>query len=366
MTLARAGWRRHAPGVSVDAYLPPDLALAAELRARASAEGFAKLGFARAEALGEEAVHLREFLAAGRHGSMDWLARTEQVRADPRHEGMVPEARSVIVLASAYARSAEEVGPSPGRVARYARGRDYHNVLERPLRRLERWLQERGYATRHSIDSRPVFERAWAARAGVGFVGKNACLIVPGVGSHVFLSTLVTAAPLPADEPMAERCGACRACLDACPTQAFVAPRVLDARRCVSYLTIEHAGSIDEDLRAGVGPWFLGCDGCQDVCPYNRGRLPEADATSPYRTHERWQNLSAADVLSMDDAAYLAFSEGSPARRLGRERAARNAALNLGNSGDKRHLPVLREASADPSPVVREAVAWAMARLEGQ
>ncbi|NOY93506.1 MAG: tRNA epoxyqueuosine(34) reductase QueG, partial [Deltaproteobacteria bacterium] len=200
----------------------------------------------------------------------------------------------------------------------------------------------------------------------LGFIGKNACLIIPGLGSHVVLSTLVTSAPLPPGEPMAERCGECRACLDACPTDAFLGPRELDARRCVSYLTIEHEGAIDADLRRGVGRWFLGCDACQDVCPYNRGHLPEPDATSPYRADERWARLEASDILRMDEDAYLAFSEGSPARRLGREGAARNAALNLGNSGDARHLPVLRDATRDASEVVREAARWAIEEIGGR
>lgn len=343
----------------------PDVALASELRAAAEAEGFDRVGFARAEALGEEAERLRRYLAAGRHGTMEWMASTEAVRADPRHEGMLPEARGVVVLAIRYGHAEAEVGPAPGRVARYAWGRDYHNVLKRPLRRLEAWLRSRGYATRHSVDSRPVFERAWAVRAGLGFIGKNSCLIIPGLGSHVLLCTLVTSATFPQSAVMSERCGECTACLDACPTRAFVGPRELDARRCVSYLTIEHPGSIPESLRAGVGRWFLGCDACQDVCPFNQGKLATGPAPEAYAPHPRWASVTAAQILRMDEPTYLAFAEGSPARRMGRERAARNAALNLGNTGDARHARVLqRAAEGDPSPLVREAAIWALAQLE--
>lgn len=335
----------------------------ARLRSAALNEGFDRVGAAPVSPLDPEGARLREFLAGGRHGTMGWLERTADVRLDPAHEGMLPGARSVVVMAQRYGAGDDPVGPSPGRVARYARGRDYHNVLRRPLRRLVRLLVEAGYVARFSADAQPVYERAWAVRAGLGFIGKNACLIVPGLGSHLVLATLVTSAPLPVAEPVTERCGDCRSCLDACPTAAFLGPRQLDARRCVSYLTIEHPGAIDDALREGVGTWFLGCDACQDVCPFNRGVASSAPAPAPYQASERWASVEATDILRMDGEAYLAFSEGSPARRMGRERAARNAALNLGNGGDRRHLPVLREAIEDESEVVREAARWALARL---
>lgn len=338
--------------------------ITAALRARATELGFAAFGVARAEALEEEGAQLRAYLAAGRHGQMGWLENTADVRIDPTTPGMVEGALSVVVLAAPYARSSERVGPAPGRIARYARGRDYHNVLSKRLRKLERWLREQGFETRHSVDSRPVLERAWAERAGIGFIGKNSCLIVPGMGSHLFLACLVTHAPLVANAPMKRRCGDCRLCLDACPTNAFVGPRQLDARRCISYLTIEHDGVIDDELKPGVGDWLLGCDACQDICPYNRTSLPPADQTQPYAADPRWAERSAADILSMSAEEYGAWAIGTPMRRPGRNRMARNAAVVLGNTRQRVHLPVLQSATQDADEAVRDAALWAVKRCD--
>lgn len=342
-------------------------ALEARVKALARELGFARVGIARAEALEPEGAQLRAFVAKGRHGGMGWLADTVEVRADPRHPGMVPGAESVVVLVAPYARPGGEarVGPAPGRVARYARERDYHNVLRKKVRKIEALLREAGHRARWSVDSRPVLERAWAERAGVGFVGKNCCLIVPGLGSHVFLATVVTTARLEADAPMARRCGACRLCLDRCPTEAFAGPRELDARRCVSYLTIEHEGPVDPALREGLEDWIFGCDACQDVCPYNRTAPPEPSVTEPYAAHGRWEAVDAEGLLAMEEEAFLAWAEGSPARRSGRTRMARNAAYVLGNVGERRHLPVLREAArGHEDEGVREAARWAGERIE--
>ncbi len=295
---------------------------------------------------------------------MRWMADTLDVRLDPTQAGMLPGARSVLALAAPYARTDGPEGPSPGVVARYARGRDYHNVLGKRARKLAQLLRDEGHAARVSVDSVPVLERAWAQRAGLGFVGKNCCLIIPGLGSHVLLAAVVTDAELPADEPMTERCGSCRLCLDACPTEAFVAPRELDARRCISYLTIEHRGAIDELLRAPMGRHLFGCDDCQDVCPFNRTAPPPDATTAPFAPAPRL-SLEAVELLRMDDEAYIAWSTGSPLRRPGAERMARNAAIVLGNTRERRHLPVLREAaSRHPSEVVRDAAGWAAARIE--
>jgi epoxyqueuosine reductase len=341
-----------------------DHALRRRLEERAEELGFVRLGVARVEPLGREADALRRWLARGYHASMQWMADTAEVRLDPSHPGMLPEARSVVVLVTPYGRAAEREGPPPGVVARYARGRDYHNVVGKRMRKLAKLVREAGHAVRMSVDSLPVLERAWAQRAGVGFVGKNCCLIVPGLGSHVFLSTLVTAAELPADEPMAERCGSCRRCLDACPTDAFTAPRELDSRRCISYLTIEHRGPIDEPLRAPLGSHLFGCDDCQDVCPFNRTAPAPPERTEPFAADPRL-DVGADAILRMDDAEHEAWARGSPLRRPGREGLARNAALVLGNSGDRRHLPVLRDAAErDPSPTVRDAARWALERFD--
>jgi epoxyqueuosine reductase len=327
--------------------------------------GFARVGVAHAERLCPEAERLDAWLAAGYQGSMEYMRRTAEVRVDPTHPGMLSEARSVVVLAAAYPGVASPGPiPSPGRIARYAQGRDYHNVLHRRLKGLTRLLRTEGFAARASVDSMPVMERAWAQRAGIGFVGKNCCLIVPGVGSHVFLCAVITSAPLDADAPMAERCGECRLCLDRCPTRAFVSARVMDARRCISYLTIEHRGSIDDNLRPEMEDWLFGCDACQDVCPYNRAIRAADAASSEFAGSERWRGLDAEALLQMDDARFSAFAAGSPLRRARREGIARNSAIVLGNRGSRRSLRVLdHAAAADPSAVVRETAAWAAARI---
>lgn len=340
--------------------------LKAALVKRARDLGFARVGVARAERLSLEADQLSAWLAAGRHGDMDYMARTEEVRADPCHAGMLPSARSVVVLVTPYARSepaeAGAAGVSRvGRIARYARGRDYHNVLHKRLRKLSAQLREEGHTVRAAVDSMPVLERAWAERAGVGFVGKNCCLIVPGLGSHVFLSALVTSAAMPADAAMTRRCGSCDACLRACPTQAFVGPRQLDARRCISYLTIEHRADIEASLRPGMEDWLFGCDACQDVCPFNRTRPVDPAETEPFAARDY---PDAAGFLALDTDAFAALAVGSPLKRAGRAGLARNAAIVLGNRGDRRALPVLQQAAErDPEDIVRRAAQWALERL---
>jgi epoxyqueuosine reductase len=340
-------------------------ALTGEIKALALELGFARVGIARAERLPEDAARLDAWLAAGHHGQMAYMQDTREVRADPTHADMLPSAQSVIVLAMPYARSAALLGPAPGRIARYAQGRDYHALLYDRTRAIKRRLRAASATARACVDTLPALERAWAARSGVGFVGKNACLIVPGVGSHVLLSLVLTSAPLTPDAPIKERCGECRLCLDACPTQAFLGPRQLDARRCVSYLTIEHEGEIAEPLRPGIGTWLFGCDACQDVCPYNKTTQLAPPERDPFAPRDRLAELGAEDFLRMDEAVFDRYSRGSALRRAGRDGMARNAAIVLGNAGDKRHLPILqRTAAHDASEVVREAARWASERLQ--
>jgi epoxyqueuosine reductase len=346
---------------------PSPSALKARIAQRAAELGFARIGVARAEALSVEGERLRAWLSAERHGEMDYMRDTADVRVDPRHAGMLSAARSIVVLATPYARAEAPRGPAPGRVARYAQGRDYHNVLYKRAKKLADLLRQAGHSARVGVDTLPIFERAWAQRAGVGFIGKNCCLIVPGLGSHVFLSALVTSAELPVDAPIKERCGSCRACLDACPTRAFVAERQLDARRCISYLTIEQDGPIPEALRRGVGDWLFGCDACQDVCPFNKTAPAAESATAPFAVHARWQERDAAALLEMDEESFQRYAEGSPIKRAGRIGMARNAAVVLGNAGDKRYLPVLgRVAREHESGMVREAAEWAGREIRGR
>jgi epoxyqueuosine reductase len=334
--------------------------LTERVRETAESAGFVRVGVAAATRLDEEANYLDQWLAAGRQGQMAWMADTAEVRKDPRDPNMLALAKSVVVMAAPYARASSYDGPPPGRVARYALGRDYHNVLTKKARRVAKLLQEAGHVSRVAVDSKPVFERAWAERAGVGFVGKNCCLIVPGIGSHVFLACIVTEASLEPSTPIERRCGSCTLCLDACPTKAFVGPRTLDARSCISYLTIEHRGEIPEDKRDAMGPWLFGCDVCQEVCPYNQASGATAQSMDAFEPSERWAELEVSAFLEMDDETFRTWSEGSPVKRARLEGLARNAAIVLGNHGEAVHLPVLDgAATGHASPVVREAAQWA-------
>ncbi len=340
--------------------LKPVIALKQRLDARAKELGFARFGVAKAEPLSREEPYFRAFLAQERHGAMAYLETTADVRVDPTHPGMLSSACSVIVLATAYARDEPPQGPAPGKVARYAQGRDYHNVLQKRANKLAQLLRDEGHAARAAVDTLPLLERAWAQRAGIGFIGKNCCLIVPGLGSHVLLSAEVTSDELAADAPMRERCGACTLCLQRCPTQAFVGPREMDARRCISYLTIEQRGPIEPALRSSMEDWVFGCDACQDVCPYNATSKPAPASTTPFAADARWQSQDCETLLSMDETTFAAYAQGSPIKRPGRVGMARNAAVVLGNRGHKRHLPVLEQAVRDhDSPIVREAAEWA-------
>lgn len=338
----------------------------ARVKARALALGFHRVGVARAGPLVEDFDRYERFVDAGYHGEMTWLADDRDARRDVDHEGILPGARAVVVCALSYHRG-DEASPMPGAtVARYARGRDYHNFLRKRLRKLASWMRAAlGAEARPMVDTAPVLERAWAARAGVGFVGKNGCIIAPGLGSYLLLGEVVTDLALAPDAPMEPRCGACTRCLDLCPTRAFVAPRVLDARACLAYLTIEQRGPVPEAHRAAMGDRIFGCDACQEVCPFDATAPPPADTTRDFADDGRWRDVPPEAFLTMDAARWARLSEGSPLARPGLDAMARNAAVVLGNAGARRHLPVLREAArGHASPVVREAAAWAVGRIE--
>lgn len=342
---------------------PNPVILRERLEAQARALGFVRIGVARAGPLVEEGARLDAWIERGRHGEMGWIERTREVRKDPTHSDMLASAKSVVVLATPYARPNENGAGLSVRIAKYARGRDYHNVLGKRLRRLVRYLRELGFDARASVDSMPVFERAWAARAGVGFIGKNTCLIVPGIGSHVFLSTLITSAELPYDAPIRERCGECRLCLEACPTGAFEDAYELDARRCISYLTIEARGVTDRALAPAMSGWVFGCDECQDVCPFNRGKTA-AVADPAFAPSDRVRALELEAIPELDQDAFSALARGSPLARAKREGLARNAANAIANTHGKRALPVLTRLAADhDSAMVRESARAAIERL---
>jgi len=336
------------------------------VRAKALSLGFHRVGVARAGPLDEDFPRYERFVADGLHGAMDWLARDAEVRRDVDHPGILEGARAVVVCALSYHRG-DAPSPMPGAViARYARGRDYHNFLRKRLRRLAAWMRaELGAAARPMVDTAPVLERAWARRAGVGFVGKNGCVIAPGLGSYLLLGEVVTDLPLEPDVPMEPRCGGCTRCLDLCPTGAFVAPMVLDARRCVSYLTIEQGEPIPEGLRAPMGARIFGCDDCQDVCPFNQTRPPDPATTRDFVDDGRWAATTPEGLLALDEAQWERLAEGSPLARPGLAAMQRNAAVVLGNAGARRHLPVLQGVAREhPSAVVRDAAAWAAEAIE--
>ena len=336
---------------------------------KARALGFDAVGIARAdEPLEPEFARYEEFVGQGMHGEMQWLADNADVRRVLDHDGILAGAKSVICLARRYRRSAsaEASDPPTARIiARYARGRDYHNVVRRKLRKLAAFVRTLGdgVEARPMCDDAPVLERAWAARSGIGFVGKNGLIIVPGQGSFVLLGEVVTTLSLAPDSPMNERCGSCTRCLDACPTKAFAAPFVLDPRSCIAYLTIEKRGPIDEPMRAKIGEHLFGCDDCQSVCPFNASaRELDEETTRAFEPLERWATLDLAALL--DPAVAEDAIAASPVRRATAEGLARNSAIVLGNRGDSAALSALRRASqAHPSSIVREAAEWAASRL---
>lgn len=335
------------------------------LTEKAAALGFDAVGFASAQPpLEADFERYREFLDQGMHGDMAWLAEGADLRRNV--EGLLEGAQTVVCLARRYQRADEDGDPPLARgIARYARGHDYHNGLRKKLRRLAAFVRTLGddVRARPLCDEEPILERAWAARAGLGFVGKNGLLIVPGHGSYVLLGEVLTTLAIEPDPPMPERCGSCTRCLDACPTRAFPRPFVLDARRCVAYLTIELRGDVPTELREGVGEHLFGCDDCQSVCPFTRGHKTAA-RTDTFAPLEQWSTTRLADLLAPDlESRFGELTRGSPLFRAGPEGLARNAAIVLGNRNDASARSVLQvAASAHPSDVVRRAATWALGR----
>ncbi len=290
---------------------------------------------------------------------MSYLERGRLKRVDP--DRVLPGARSVVACALSYYQGPSAIGPDG--VARYAWGDDYHAVMESRLGALADTIARLapGSTARAYVDTGPVLERDLAARAGLGWIGKNTMLLHPGLGSFFFIGTILTTAELEPDAPLADRCGTCTRCLDACPTDAFVGPYVLDARRCIAYLTIEHRGPIAAELRPGVGTWVFGCDVCQDVCPWNR----RAAVTGEGAAFGARGHPPLAALLTLDETAYRDEYRGSPLKRARREGLARNAAVALGNGGVADALPALGKALGHADPTVRGHAAWALGRLGG-
>ncbi|WP_267414826.1 tRNA epoxyqueuosine(34) reductase QueG, partial [Sphingomonas sp. GC_Shp_1] len=321
------------------------------IKAKAAELGFAACGIARADAAPLTAARLREWLDEGRHGGMIWMEERAHHRGSPA--GLWPAVRSVIALGVSYAPAADPLRLADeggiGRISVYAQGGDYHDVIKKQLKALGRWLaQTAGCDLKVFVDTAPVMEKPLAEAAGLGWQGKHTNLVNRDHGSWLFLGAIYTTLDLAPDRGGRDTCGSCDACQRACPTDAFPAPYQLDARRCISYLTIEHAGPVPETLRAAMGNRIYGCDDCLAVCPWNKFAAA-AHANLAFQPRAELTAPALADLLALDDAGFRQVFAGSPIKRIGRDRMVRNAAYAAGNSGDPALAGVLQGLLGDPS-----------------
>ncbi len=334
------------------------------LVARALEEGFVKVGICRPDAVPETAGRLRAFLADGRHGQMGWMAEREEWRGSAA--ALWPGARSVVMLAEAYTPEVDPMAglaqPDRGVISVYAQGKDYHDIVKRRLKRLGRWLVDRtGAEIKVFVDTAPVMEKPLAQAAGLGWQGKHTNLLARDLGSWVFLGAIFTTLDLEPDTPEISHCGSCTACLDICPTRAFPAPYQLDARRCISYLTIEHRGPVDAELRPSLGNRIYGCDDCLAVCPWNKFAVAATEIG--YQPKHGLPEL--AELAALDDAGFRERFAGSPVKRIGRDRFVRNVLYAIGNSGQPQLSQVAAGVVGDEDPAVADAARWALQRLRG-
>jgi epoxyqueuosine reductase len=337
------------------------------IRAKAAELGFVACGFASADSVEAAGLHLRHWLDAGHHGTMVWMEERAHHRVSPL--ALWSEAKSAIALGMSYAPASNPLAPGGrpelGRISVYARGGDYHKTVKKALKALGRWLAEQtGTELKVFVDTAPVMEKPLAQAAGIGWQGKHTNLVSREHGSWLFLGVILTSLELEPDAPAdhGQHCGSCTRCLDACPTRAFTAPHRIDARRCISYLTIEHEGAIPEEFRRAMGNRIYGCDDCLAVCPWNRF----ADAAAANRAFLPRAELAAprlADLLALDDASFREMFAGSPIKRIGVKRMIRNCLIAAGNSGDATLVPSIEQHLRDPDPVVAEAAEWALAQL---
>ncbi len=337
-------------------------ALIAEVREA----GFAKLGICRPDAVPRIAERLAAFVDAGMHGQMGWMAERMHWRGDPT--ALWPEARSVIMLAEPYTPDHDPLDvleqPDVAAISVYAQGRDYHDVVKKRLKRVGRWLIEQVPEAQIKVfvDTAPVMEKPLAEAAGLGWQGKHTNLLGRDLGSWFFLGAIFTTVALEPDAPEISHCGSCTACLDICPTDAFPAPYQLDARRCISYLTIEHKGPVDEQLRGLMGNRIYGCDDCLAVCPWNKFAATARDQR--YAAREDLMAPPLAELAALDDAGFRARFSGSPIKRIGRDRFVRNVTYAIGNSGNPALMAAVKPLANDPDPAVADAAHWAILRLK--
>ncbi len=342
---------------------PPD-DLKTALRARSLTEGFAGLRVTSAAADPLIGERLREFVALGRHGDMSWIEETVERRISP--QAMWPEARSAILLAMRYGNGSDPLAVLSQRqhaaISCYAQGADYHDIIKPKLKRLAGWLATAASCdVKVFVDTAPLMEKPLAAAAGLGWQGKHTNLVSREFGSWFFLGAILTTADLEHDEPEADHCGSCSRCLDICPTAAFPAPYQLDARRCISYLTIEHKGHIPLEFRAAMGNRVYGCDDCLAVCPWNKFAAAASDMK--LRASDGAEPPALAELLALDDAGFRARFRGTPVKRTGRERFLRNVLIAAGNSGASQLADSVEPLLKDTSPLVRAMAVWALRRL---
>jgi epoxyqueuosine reductase len=338
-----------------------------KIAAEAKALGFDAVRFAAADAIQGASEALDEFLAEGRHGDMGWLASTAERRKAPR--ALWPEANSVILLGLNYGRAGDPLAilqeRSRGTISIYAQGADYHDVLKSKLKPLAARVQAlTGGEVKIFVDTAPVMEKPLAARAGLGWQGKHTNLVSREFGSWLFIGSVFTTAKIEPDLPEEDHCGACRRCLDVCPTRAFIAPYRIDARACISYLTIEHKGHIAPRFREAMGNRIFGCDDCLAVCPWNKFASTAREAKLGIRAES--DNPPLAELLVLDDAGFRARFRGTSIKRTGHDRFLRNVLIAAGNSGDVSLAPLVEARLDDPSPLVRAMAAWALSRLAPQ
>ncbi|AKO98545.1 putative Fe-S protein [Marinovum algicola DG 898] len=344
-------------------------ALKDRLLREARDQGFSAARICRPEAVPEVAERLAGFLAAGYHGQMSWLAERSNWRGDPA--ALWPEARSVIMLAENYGPAHDPLAvleqSDRAAISVYAQHRDYHDVVKKRLKRLARWLiaeadTDPPAEVKVFVDTAPVPEKALGQAAGLGWQGKHTNLVSRQLGSWFFLGAVFTTLELPVDPGEVDHCGSCRKCLDICPTAAFPAPYQLDARRCISYLTIEHKGPVDVALRPLLGNRIYGCDDCLAVCPWNK--FAERAAEVKYHARDDLMAPDLAELAGLADAAFRARFSGSPIKRIGRGRFVRNVLYAIGNSGEARLLPAAQALCEDADPQVADAARWAVERLQ--
>ncbi|MEK1870409.1 MAG: tRNA epoxyqueuosine(34) reductase QueG [Ensifer adhaerens] len=335
------------------------------LEAVARAHGFVAFGIARADAAPQTAARLNQWLAEGRHGDMIWMESRAAQRGSPK--GLWPEVQSVIALGMSYAPAHDPLvladHPERGRISVYAQGGDYHDVVKKALKAVARWLvaEVKDAEVKVFVDTAPVMEKPLSAAAGLGWQGKHTNLVSREFGSWLFLGSLFTTADLAFDEAERDHCGSCRACLDACPTDAFPAPYRIDARRCISYLTIEHKGPIDPEFRPLIGNRIYGCDDCLAACPWNK--FAQAASEMKLRARDDLKAPSLETLLDLDDPSFRSLFSGSPVKRIGRDRFVRNVLIAAGNSGSQALVPAVKARVNDTSAVVRAMAVWALSRL---